>query len=78
MSFEKMFGRLDSVVVGVVHLDALPGTPKNSKTIQQILDIACKETAVYFKYGVVGDFVFSVGRIPVCPNIVVNDWLIDC
>ena len=53
VTWEKVFGRLQSVIVGVVHLHALPGTPKNSKTIQEIVDVACKETSIYFKHGVV-------------------------
>lgn len=52
-AWEKLFGRLQSVVIGVVHLHALPGTPKNSKSIQEIVDVACKEANIYFKHGVV-------------------------
>ncbi|GAU96372.1 hypothetical protein RvY_07828 [Ramazzottius varieornatus] len=63
-AWEKLFGRLQSVVIGVVHLHALPGTPRNSKSIQEIVDVACKEANIYFKHGVDAVIVENSHDIP--------------
>lgn len=54
-AFEKLFGRSKSVIIGAVHLEALPGTPRNSKSIGQIIDGACSDADIYLKHGVVSE-----------------------
>jgi membrane complex biogenesis BtpA family protein len=40
-----------NALIGMVHLQALPGTPKSSKTPQQIVDIAVDEATKLVQYG---------------------------
>lgn len=40
-----------NALIGMVHLQALPGTPKSSKTPQQIVDIAVDEATKLVEYG---------------------------
>ncbi|OWA53178.1 Uncharacterized protein F13E9.13, mitochondrial [Hypsibius exemplaris] len=63
-SFERVFGRLQGAIIGVVHLPALPGTPKSAKTLQEIVDAACKEATVYFKHGLDGVIVENSNDLP--------------
>ncbi|KAM9122313.1 uncharacterized protein ACDP82_014167 isoform 2-T2 [Pangshura tecta] len=53
MKFLKLFGRLKSVVIGMVHVGALPGTPQSSLPLTQITDKACHEAEIYKDAGVV-------------------------
>nr|XP_025039481.1 protein C19orf12 homolog isoform X8 [Pelodiscus sinensis] len=52
MEFLKLFGRLKSVVIGMVHVGALPGTPQSSLPLTQITDKACYESEIYKDAGV--------------------------
>ena len=40
-----------NALIGMVHLQALPGTPNSSKTTQQIVDIAVDEATKLVEYG---------------------------
>ena len=40
-----------NALIGMVHLQALPGTPKSSKTTQEIVDIAVDEATKLVEYG---------------------------
>ncbi|RLV96144.1 hypothetical protein DV515_00012672 [Chloebia gouldiae] len=42
-----LFGRLAAAVVGMVHVAALPGTPRSSLPLTQIIDQARQEAEVY-------------------------------
>ncbi|XP_071424018.1 uncharacterized protein F13E9.13, mitochondrial-like isoform X2 [Pithys albifrons albifrons] len=52
MSGAGLFGRLKGAVIGMVHVAALPGTPRSSLPLTQIIDQACQEAEVYRDAGV--------------------------
>ncbi|XP_063802112.1 uncharacterized protein F13E9.13, mitochondrial-like isoform X2 [Pseudophryne corroboree] len=64
MKFLQLFGRLKSAVVGMVHLKALPGTPRSRLPVTQILEEACQEAKLYRKAGIDGLIVENMNDIP--------------
>ncbi|XP_053305072.1 uncharacterized protein F13E9.13, mitochondrial-like [Spea bombifrons] len=64
MSFLQLFGRLRSVVIGMVHVKALPGTPGCRLPLAQILEEACREAEIYKKAGIDGLIVENMHDIP--------------
>ncbi|XP_055911675.1 uncharacterized protein F13E9.13, mitochondrial [Eupeodes corollae] len=48
--FLKVFQNPKCNVVGMIHLDALPGTPKYSGNFSEIIDKAKHEASIYSKY----------------------------
>ncbi|XP_053127348.1 uncharacterized protein F13E9.13, mitochondrial-like isoform X2 [Hemicordylus capensis] len=54
MKFLQLFGRLKSVVIGMVHVKALPGTPGSMLPLAQITEDACREAEIYRAAGVDG------------------------
>ncbi|XP_015677337.1 uncharacterized protein F13E9.13, mitochondrial isoform X1 [Protobothrops mucrosquamatus] len=52
--FLQLFGRLKSVVLGMVHVRALPGTPCATLPLAQIIEVACGEAEMYRAAGVDG------------------------
>ncbi|XP_034735829.1 uncharacterized protein F13E9.13, mitochondrial [Etheostoma cragini] len=80
MKFLDLFGRLKSVVIGMVHVKALPGTPLGCMKISQITEEACREAAMYRDAGIDGVIIenmhdipysFSVGpEVPACMTAV--------
>jgi membrane complex biogenesis BtpA family protein len=47
----KIFN-ISKPVIGMIHVNALPGTPKHSRTPDQIIDLAVEEAIIYKKAGV--------------------------
>ncbi|XP_074439128.1 uncharacterized protein F13E9.13, mitochondrial-like isoform X1 [Larus michahellis] len=70
MRLPGLFGRLKAAVVGVVHVGALPGTPRSSLPLTQIIDEACQEASGYKDAGVDGLIVENMHDLPytVCPG----------
>uniref|UniRef100_A0A8C5PQG6 BtpA domain containing protein n=1 Tax=Leptobrachium leishanense TaxID=445787 RepID=A0A8C5PQG6_9ANUR len=64
MVFLHVFGRLRSVVIGMVHLRALPGTPGGRLPVGQIIEEACQEAEVYKNAGIDGIMVENMHDIP--------------
>ncbi|XP_062817641.1 uncharacterized protein F13E9.13, mitochondrial [Anolis carolinensis] len=54
MSFFRLFGRLKSVVIGMVHVKALPGTPGSALPLSQITEEACRDAEIYRSAGIDG------------------------
>uniref|UniRef100_T1J297 BtpA family membrane complex biogenesis protein n=1 Tax=Strigamia maritima TaxID=126957 RepID=T1J297_STRMM len=50
--FKQLFGHMQCAVIGMIHIRALPGSPLNNQSINEINDIACKEMEIYCKLGV--------------------------
>ncbi|XP_023233015.1 uncharacterized protein F13E9.13, mitochondrial-like isoform X2 [Centruroides sculpturatus] len=48
----------------MIHVRALPGTPKSKYTVQQLIDISCKEAEIYKKYNVDGILIENMHDIP--------------
>uniref|UniRef100_A0A8B9ZUG8 Uncharacterized protein n=1 Tax=Anas zonorhyncha TaxID=75864 RepID=A0A8B9ZUG8_9AVES len=70
MGRPRLFGRLRAAVLGVVHVAALPGTPRSSLPLTQIIDQACQEAEIYKDAGVDGLIVENMHDRPytVCPG----------
>ncbi|KAK2545806.1 uncharacterized protein F13E9.13, mitochondrial isoform X2 [Columba livia] len=70
MRLPALFGRLKAAVVGVVHVGALPGTPRSSLPLTQIIDQACQEAEAYRDAGVDGLIVENMHDVPytLCPG----------
>ncbi|KAM3624872.1 uncharacterized protein V6R79_003159 [Siganus canaliculatus] len=66
MKFLELFGRLRSVVIGMIHVRALPGTPLGRLNMSQIVDEACKEAEIYRDAGIDGLMVENMHDIPYC------------
>ncbi|XP_039552416.1 uncharacterized protein F13E9.13, mitochondrial-like isoform X4 [Passer montanus] len=59
-----LFGRAKAAVVGMVHVGALPGTPRSSLPLTQIIDQACQEAEVYKDAGVDGLILENMHDVP--------------
>ncbi|KAM4592487.1 uncharacterized protein F13E9.13, mitochondrial isoform 2-T2 [Odontesthes bonariensis] len=64
MKFLDLFGRLKSVVIGMIHVKALPGTPLGCLKMSQIIELACREAAIYRDAGVDGLIIENMHDIP--------------
>ncbi|XP_013982006.1 uncharacterized protein F13E9.13, mitochondrial isoform X1 [Salmo salar] len=64
MKFLKLFGRAKSVVIGMIHVQALPGTPLGSMAIPQIIEEACHEAEIYHNAGIDGLIIENMHDIP--------------
>jgi membrane complex biogenesis BtpA family protein len=51
MKNKNIFG-INKAVVGMIHVDALPGTPKYKGDVENIINSALKEAMIYKNYGV--------------------------
>ncbi|XP_078141271.1 uncharacterized protein F13E9.13, mitochondrial [Centroberyx gerrardi] len=64
MKFLDLFGRLKSVVIGMIHVQALPGTPLGGMKISHIIEEACREAEIYHNAGVDGLIIENMHDIP--------------
>ncbi|XP_046897628.1 uncharacterized protein F13E9.13, mitochondrial isoform X1 [Hypomesus transpacificus] len=64
MKFVELFGRLKSVVIGMVHVQALPGTPLSTMAIPQLVEEACREAEIYHNAGIDGLIIENMHDIP--------------
>ncbi|KAH9499743.1 hypothetical protein Btru_077714 [Bulinus truncatus] len=62
--FWKVFKHQTGNVIGMIHVKALPGTPRNSHSVQEIVDQACHEATVYKSAGVDGIMLENMHDIP--------------
>lgn len=51
-------------VIGVIHVGALPGTPRNTKTVSELVSLATREAKVYRESGVDGVMIENMHDIP--------------
>ena len=51
-------------VVGVIHVGALPGTPRSSQTVSEIIDSAKREAVIYNECGVDGVIIENMHDVP--------------
>lgn len=49
MPAEKLFNKS---IIGMLHIQALPGTPKNHLSMPEIIDFTLKEAELYCQYGI--------------------------
>ncbi|CAB1422498.1 unnamed protein product [Pleuronectes platessa] len=64
MKFLDLFGRLKSVVIGMIHVKALPGTPLGCMKISQIIEEACREASIYRDAGIDGLIIENMHDTP--------------
>ncbi|XP_056606978.1 uncharacterized protein F13E9.13, mitochondrial isoform X2 [Triplophysa dalaica] len=64
MKFLKLFGRLEANVIGMIHVQALPGTPLNRATVSEITEKACREAEIYHQAGLDGVIIENMHDIP--------------
>ncbi|KAI1889938.1 hypothetical protein AGOR_G00168060 [Albula goreensis] len=64
MKFLDLFGRLKSIVIGMVHVKALPGTPLGKSTISEIIDTARREAEIYLDAGIDGLIIENMHDLP--------------
>ncbi|XP_034427968.1 uncharacterized protein F13E9.13, mitochondrial [Hippoglossus hippoglossus] len=64
MKFLDLFGRLKSVVIGMIHVKALPGTPLGCMKMSQIVEEACREASIYRDAGIDGLIIENMHDIP--------------
>lgn len=57
-------------VIGMIHLKALPGTPKNTLTPTQILNAALQEATIYKKAGIDAIMIENMHDVPYLKNCV--------
>nr|XP_020633005.1 uncharacterized protein F13E9.13, mitochondrial-like [Pogona vitticeps] len=69
MNFLQLFGRLKSVVIGMIHVKALPGTPRSSLSLAQITEEACQEAEIYSAAGLDGLIVENMHDLPYVINV---------
>src|SRR5215470_4032191 len=51
-------------IIGVVHVGALPGTPRSSQTVSELITLAKQEARVYRESGVDGVIVENMHDVP--------------
>ena len=61
--FRKLFNS-EKVIIGMVHLQALPGTANSNYTPQQIIDLAVKESTQLVSYGFDGVLIENMHDTP--------------
>ncbi|XP_056631618.1 uncharacterized protein F13E9.13, mitochondrial [Diorhabda sublineata] len=61
--FRKLFQKICSII-GMIHVGALPGCPKYSGSINDIVKKACYESELYLKHGLHGILVENMHDIP--------------
>ncbi|XP_054712136.1 uncharacterized protein F13E9.13, mitochondrial-like [Uloborus diversus] len=62
--FHSLFHSVKCAVIGMVHTKALPGTPNSVHSVQEIVDLACKEAKIYKESGVAGLIVENMFDVP--------------
>lgn len=65
--FNSIF-KENKAVIGMVHLKALPGTPKFKGSTQEIIDAALKEAEIYKKAGINGIAIENMHDVPYLKN----------
>ncbi|KAH0619599.1 hypothetical protein JD844_000346 [Phrynosoma platyrhinos] len=69
MNFFRLFGRLKSVVIGMVHVKALPGTPGSTLPLAQIIEEACQDAEIYRAAGLEGLIVENMHDRPYAVSV---------
>ncbi|XP_060767790.1 uncharacterized protein F13E9.13, mitochondrial isoform X3 [Neoarius graeffei] len=69
MKFVKLFGRLKSNIIGMLHVGALPGTPLHRSAVPELIAEACGEAELYLQEGLDGLLIENMHDVPyVCDS----------
>ncbi|MDP2302625.1 MAG: BtpA/SgcQ family protein [Ignavibacteria bacterium] len=56
--------KLNKSIIGMIHVDALPGTPKYSGNVKSIIDQAILEASLYVKNGIETVMIENMHDVP--------------
>lgn len=62
--FSRIFGRRSAVIIGMIHVQALPGTPRNHLSMSEIISMACTDATNFKNAGVDAIMVENMHDIP--------------
>ncbi|XP_076818438.1 uncharacterized protein F13E9.13, mitochondrial-like [Clavelina lepadiformis] len=62
--FVDIFKRSHNVVVGMLHLEALPGSPRNKLPMSKICDVALREAEIYVNAGLDAVMIENMHDVP--------------
>jgi len=65
--FEKIF-KTEHPIIGMIHVQALPGTPKNKYTVADIIAMALKEASIYKEVGIDAIMLENMHDVPYQKN----------
>ena len=61
--FKQIFGA-EKPIIGMIHVPALPGTPKHSQSVSNIISVAVKEALLYEKFGLSAVMIENMHDVP--------------
>ncbi|XP_077420559.1 uncharacterized protein F13E9.13, mitochondrial [Vanacampus margaritifer] len=64
MKWLDLFGHLKCVVIGMIHVKALPGSPLGCMKMSQIIEKACREASIYHDAGLDAVMVENMHDVP--------------
>jgi membrane complex biogenesis BtpA family protein len=64
LKFGGLFGKVRCAVIGMVHVGALPGTPRSSNSVNELVSKACKEAETYLKHDIDSILVENMHDVP--------------
>ncbi|MCF7798223.1 MAG: BtpA/SgcQ family protein [Lentisphaeria bacterium] len=67
--FNQLFG-VEKPIIGMVHVQALPGTPRHHYPMDKIIEVAVQEAVVLVKYGVHAVMLENMHDVPYLNRIV--------
>lgn len=82
--FAALFGRQGGAVIAMVHVRALPGTPRNTQKLPEIIDEALQESEIYCKAGVDAIMLENMHDLPylvpdkIGPEVVASMTAVAC
>jgi len=65
--FKSIF-KVNKPIIGMIHLKALPGTPKYNNSISEIIDAAISEVEIYKSAGIDGIAIENMHDVPYLKN----------
>ncbi|XP_075733781.1 uncharacterized protein LOC119185834 isoform X4 [Rhipicephalus microplus] len=66
LKFREIFKHTHCAVIGMIHVQALPGAPFNKMKCKEIVDAASEEAEMYKKCGVVISQEYLVSDLKTC------------
>ncbi|XP_022092090.1 uncharacterized protein F13E9.13, mitochondrial-like isoform X2 [Acanthaster planci] len=62
--FSQLFGRTHGVIIGMIHVKALPGSPRYRLPVKDIIRLACEEAEGYRQAGVDAIIIENMHDVP--------------
>lgn len=77
-NFRKLFKPVKYLVIGMIHVRPLPGTPRYQHGIQHIVDVACAEAEVYKNHEIDGLLIENMHDLPYVKEQDLGPEIISC